>query len=198
MRVLPAVILCILLASVSGCGDCYSSGVKTDCLLDGDVEGQSSDGTTYSNRQPGLAASCPTASFGGRSFGGGVAAGSSPQDLNVGLMFDTRVDTNPPSADSLTLKLTVRSVPLGPSEIDLDDTRATISGWSGLQGHISVTALSVDCSHGEFYCLLDLHATLAVSATSLDGRTLSLTGTTLDVHDSYWREKVMCTGVIGE
>ena len=97
----------------------------------------------------------------------------------------------------LDLPLTVRNVPLGPSEIELDDTRALIEGWSGLQGHLSISTLSEDCSHGSSYCLIELHATLALTAVGTDGSTLSLTAAVFDVQDTYSRQPTMCA-VVGE
>ena len=138
-------------------------------------------------------------SYGGRTYTGGAQAASTPQDLNAGLTFEVRVNDGPAAGNAfdITLKLVVRDVPLGPSEIDLDDTRATIDGWSGLQGHMSITALSQDCSHGDKWCLLDLHATFSVSATG-PGGTLTLTGVALDALDTYSQWKVMCESHIGE
>ncbi len=62
---------------------------------------------------------------------------------------------------------------------------------------MSITTLSQDCSNGRNYCLMELHATLAVSAVDAGGATLSLTGAALDVRDRYSRQPTMCA-VVGE
>jgi len=200
MRPFTAIVRCVpLLSLLSGSGDCWNTFVTTRCSVAGDLEGTSAGGTSYDNHSPNQEASCPTVSFGGRGYSGGSLPDSSPQDLNMGLMFTARETTEPAPAGSqvaFTLKMTVRDVPLGPSEIDLDDARATLSGWSDLHGHISISELSRDCSRGQDYCLLRLHATFAVSGTSPDS-TLSLTGVTLDAQDGYERVMTMCA-VIGE
>jgi hypothetical protein len=201
MHLSAAIRLGVALAGlVSGCGDCLNTHITTECQVTGDLQGEWADGTTYSNEGPGLEASCPTVSYGGRSYSGGGHPVSSPQDLDIGLTFDARVNAGQPAAGGavvVTLKLVVRDVAPGPSEIDLDDTRATISGWSGLQGHLSIRAISQDCSHGDNYCLLALHATLSVSAGGSDGN-LTLTGVALDALDAYRQDAVMCTGIVGE
>jgi hypothetical protein len=202
MRTLAAVVRCVpLLSLLSGCGDCWSTFVTTRCSVAGDLEGTSADGTTYDNHSPRQEASCPTVSFGGRGYSGGARPASSPQDLNIGLIFHAPATTDPSTttagrAVDVTLKMTVRDVPLGASEIDLDDTRASLAGWSGLHGHISVSDLSQNCSRGQDYCLLAVHAMFSVSASGPDG-TLSLTGVTLDAQDWYERVMTMCA-VIGE
>ena len=201
MRRSVAVVLGMtLLSLVAGCGDCLSSNVTTECQVTGTLQGAVFRRNDLQQSGPGLAASCPTVSYGGRTYSGGGHPASSPQDLNVGLSFDARVDAGQLAAGgavAVTLKLVVRDVPPGPSEIDLDDTRAAITGWSGLNGHLSITALSQDCSHGNDWCLLDLHATLSVAALGSDG-TLALTGVALAAQDTYRSDKVMCTGLIGE
>jgi len=198
MRTFAAVVRCVpLLSLLSGCGDCWHTEVDTRCDVAGHLEVTSAGGPTYDNQ--GLSASCPTLSFGGRSYSGGSLPDSPPQDLNMGLMFTARETTGSATVSSTvayTLKMVVRDVPPGPSEIDLDDARATLSGWSDLHGHVSISELSRDCSHGQDLCLLTLHATFAVSASSPDG-TLSLSGVTLDAQDEYVHVQTMCA-VIGE
>jgi hypothetical protein len=118
---------------------------------------------------------------------------TTPEDLKTIPMFDVRGADGSPG--SVALILTIHDVALGPSETDLDDSRARIEGWTGLQGHVTIKTLSQDCSHGSHSCLLDLHATLTLSAHSSYGDTLSLTGATLDVSETYKRQKVMCVQI---
>jgi hypothetical protein len=200
MRVSPAAVLLAVLPSVASCGPCWNTHVATTCGVTGDVSGTFSDGQPFDNRSSGLSATCPTVSFGGRNYSGGALPATAPQDLNLGLTFQVRITTvpvTPGSAFTLPLKLAIRSVPLGPSEFDLDDARATLEGHDGLQGHIGITELSQDCSsHGDNFCLLALHATVSVSAGG-NGGTLTLTDVVLDAQDMYARTEVMCA-VIGE
>ena len=186
---------------MAGCGDCWSEGVATDCRIAGTLQGRFADGTDFSNQAPGLDATCLPRSFmfGSQRFAGGREQVLGLQDLVAGLRFDVRPTfiTDGSGTVRLDLPLTVRNAPLGPSEIDLDDSRALIEGWSGLQGHLSVITLSEDCSHGIYYCLIELHATLALTAVATDGSTVSLTAAMFDVQDTYSREPTACA-VVGE
>jgi hypothetical protein len=115
------------------------------------------------------------------------------------MTFDVRTTGDAAADDTVfavPLNLMIRDVPVGPSEIDLDETRATLEGWPDLQGHLSITALSQDCSHGAHYCLVAVDATLSASARR-DGAVLSVTGVTLTARGTYLRSKEMCA-VIGE
>ena len=189
-----AVVLPPLLSLLSACGDCTTGVVSTECRIAGNVQVQFPDGTTTTNQAPGLDASCLPWSF---QFGSRRDPIAAPQDLVAGLRFEVIRSTAPSSTELVDLELTIAEVPLGPSEIDLDDTRARLEGWSGLQGHMSITTLSQDCSNGRYNCLLELHATLAVSAVAADGGTLSLTEAALHVRDTYSRQATMCA-VVGE
>jgi hypothetical protein len=184
------VLVLLLLSLLPGCGDCWSDHITTDCQVAGTVQGQFSDGTTYANSAPGLG-SCPSRPSLGDPYGPGPA--TMPEDLITELSFDARRSIG--DITLVDLKLTIHSVAPGSSEIDLDDTRAAIQGYSGLQGHISIAVLSQDCSHGSYSCLIELHATLTVSAVSSFGDSVSLTAATLDVSETYARVKIMCAQV---
>jgi hypothetical protein len=175
MRVQSAAAACLLAVSfVSGCGDCWGDGYDTDCQIVGHLQ----DGS-YDNQGPVPGQKCAAR------LGTWREVVSAPQDLWIEVSFD-----------AVMVALTVRDVPLGPSEIDLDDTRAAIEGWSGLQGHLSITAASQDCSNGNYECLLAMHATLSVSGNNRDGPA-SLTEATLDQRETFVRIKTMCA-VLGE
>ena len=66
--------------------------------------------------------------------------------------------------------------------------------WSG-QITTSIATLTQDCSHGSTSCLIALHATVTVAATNAFGDSISLTGATVDVSETYARQKIMCAQV---
>jgi hypothetical protein len=189
------VLVLLALAWLPGCGDCWSWQITSDCQVTGTVVERFVDGRTYDNQSQGLEAVCPAgASLGSASPVENVHdQATAPADLKAIPMFDLRAADG--STGGVALILTIHDVALGPSEIDLDDTRARVEGWTGLQGHISITTLSQDCSHGSHSCALDLHATLNLSARSDYGDTLTVTGGKLDVTETYVRRQVMCVQI---
>ena len=154
----------VLLWVSPGCGPCWSSGVTADSHLTATVQGQLADGRTFDNRDPGLEAPDSRWSL---QFGMPTSSNSPPiafpQDMIVTMPFVTRFSDG--ENHPLTVQLTVRQVPSGPSEIDLDDTRALVDGWGSVRGHLSITTLAQDCSHGNQDCLTEMHAGFSVSAT---------------------------------
>jgi hypothetical protein len=187
----PVLLAAALLPS---CGDCWSGQITTTCAVTGAVSGVSADGTTYTN-QAGGEASCPSAASlrDPSKTGGARDPITAPADLTVALRFGVLWSNG--VASSVQLELVVHDVALGPSEIALDDARATLAGWSGLQGHASIATLSQDCSHGKYSCLIALHATVTLAATNAFGDSVSLTGATVDVSETYARQKIMCAQV---
>jgi hypothetical protein len=193
MRRLAAIWFLFLLSS--GC-ECRNHGVRRDVALTANVQGRLADGGAFDNSDPGLKSSY----MGGGSAVFGTPAPSYthpriafPQDMTVEMPFLTRLATG--EAHLVDLNLTVRQVSDGPSQIDLDDTRAALDGWSGVQGQVSVTTLAQDCSHGGDDCLIQLHATIELSATNAGGDTIRVTGATLDQEDTYFDEPTMCAQV---
>ena len=95
MRTSAALFASVLVSLASGCSECWSTYVTTQCDVAGDLAGTYADATTYDNQ--GLAASCASVAFGERTLLGGGKATSVPQDLNVGLTFNARVTPAPPA-----------------------------------------------------------------------------------------------------
>ena len=157
--------------------------------------GLRADGATYTNQPPGMAASCPSApSLRDPSMTGGARDPiTAPADLTVALRFGVLWSDG--VASNVQLELVIHDVALGPAEIDLDDTRAQLAGWSGLQGHASIATLAQDCSHDKYSCLIALHGTVTLAATNAFGDSVSLTGATVDVSETYTRQKIMCAQV---
>ena len=193
MRVVVAV--SVTLFWLSGC-ECRNHGGMTDFTLTANVQVQLADGRIFDNRDPGL-----ESSYQG---GGGVVFGTPdplrgdsrvafPQDMTVTMPFLTRLTTG--ESHSVDLTLIVRQVAAGPSQVDLDDTRAALDGWSGLHGHVSITTLTQDCSHGASDCIIELHATIELSATSAGGDTLGISGAMLDRQDTYFDVPAMCAQI---
>jgi hypothetical protein len=184
----------ILLGLSSGCGDCYSTGIAPDFHLTATVQGQLADGRTFDTHYTDLEAPNSSASV---QFGMPAAYHSLPitfpQDMIVTMPLVVGLSDG--SNYRLALQLTVRQVPSGPSEIDLDDTRAQVDGWSQVQGHLSMTTLSQDCSNGSHDCLIAMHGGLSLSATNAAGDTFSLTGGVLDLKETYYRVQIMCAQI---
>jgi hypothetical protein len=188
----PVLLAAALLPS---CGDCWSGQITTSCEVSGTLMGQRADGATYTNQPPEMATSCPSApSLRDPAMTGGARDPvTAPADLTVALRFGVLWSDG--VASNVQLQLTIHDVAFGHAEIALDDTRATLAGWNGLQGHASIAALSQDCSHGNYSCLIALHATFDVSAANAFGDSVSLTGATVDVSETYARQKIMCAQV---
>jgi hypothetical protein len=160
-----------------GCG-CNDGFVSSDCVVSGDLQVRASDGTTHD--RVGLPADNLCAfSYYGR---------TTDQELVVVLSAPI---TTGAAARFVDLRLTVLDVPEGPSEIELDDTRATIDEWGDIQGHISIATLTRDRTNGPRFPLTTLHATLALSATNAAGETLTLS-VTLDLRETYGTHDIMC------
>jgi hypothetical protein len=116
------------------------------------------------------------------------------RDLTVVLSFRVWSAADPTSAPPafVDLRLTVHDVPEGASEIDLDDDRAEVEGWSGVGGHLSVSRLERDCSHGNLACVTTLDATFAVTATNTSGDSVTVGPATLELRERYVIQDVMC------
>jgi hypothetical protein len=132
----------------------------------------------------------------------------SPTDLTLeGLIQGGATDTT--LSRSLGFVLVVHGVSTGPAEIPLDDQQASLAvgffdqadkdrTFQGLQGHLSVTALSQDCGSpgNSSYCLLAGEGTFAFSAT-LGADTVSVTNGTFRAHDT-WGATSSCVNPVGE
>lgn len=189
-----AVAIAILLWLPSGC-ECRDHGTTRSLEVTADVQGRLTDGRTFDNHEPLLAYSNPGA---GLAFGAANALASHapialPDDMTVDMPFLTHYADG--GNHRIDLRLTVRDVPAGPSEIDLDETRAALDGWSGLQGHLSITLLAQDCGHGAYDCWLQLHATLDMSALDAAGDAISMTGAMLDAKETYYDVPTMCAQI---
>jgi hypothetical protein len=193
MRCLAAATWVLLLVS-PGCGDCWSSGITPDFRLTATLQGQLADGRTFDTQYTDLEAPNPSASV---QFGMPAAYHSRPiafpQEMIVTMPLVVRLSDG--ASDRLSLQLTVREVPSGPSEIDLDDARALVDGWSNVRGHLGITKLSQDCSNGSQNCVIEMHGELSLSATNAAGDTFSMTGATFDLQETYYRVQITCAQI---
>jgi len=177
---------------LTGCS-CHQEEIVTDCRVTGELTEQTANLTYVST---GLASdvTCFSDSF---SFArrGELTA---PRELKLAVRFHVREATRAAPTDAtfpfVGFELTVHDVPFGPSEIELDDTRAKIEGCNALHGHLGITALTPSC-HDSLYCPIDLEGTLTFSAVSLaDGAVLDLTNASVNIHQTYVKRDVMCGG----
>ena len=172
---------------LAGCS-CHHEEIVTDCRVAGQLTDHQADVKYVSTGLP-ADVTCFSDSF---SFVGSQTAAS--RDLTFAVRFHVR-DSNAASPTDQTFpfvqfKMTVHDVPLGPSEIELDDTRAQVEGCTGLQGHLTIASLSQSC-HDSIFCPIDLGATLTFAAvTTADRSMLSLTAATVDVHQAYVKRDV--------
>jgi hypothetical protein len=177
---------------LTGCS-CHKEDIVTDCQVTGQLTDQTANLTYVST---GLASDviCSSDSFSFARTGELTA----PRDLKLAVRFHVRDATRAAPTDGtfpfVQFKLTVRDVPFGPSEIELDDTRAEVEGCNGLHGHLGITSLTPNC-HDSLYCPIDLQGTLSFSAVSLtDGSVLNLTNASVNIHQTYVKRDVMCGG----
>ena len=126
---------------------------------------------------------------------GAVSAGAS--DPNAG--FHTKI----------AFQMFVHGVSPGAAEIDLDDTRASLTVGligdttesflgggvvhHGLTGHLSLTQFSpVGCQASPFACNITVRGTIAFTATGANGELLSVTGGTLSGTEEIYQGTQTC------
>jgi len=177
---------------LTGCS-CHQEEIVTDCRVSGQLTDQTANVNYVST---GLASdiTCFSDSFSFPQRGELTA----PRDLKLAVRFHVREATQATPTDAtfpfVQFVLTVRDVPFGSSEIELDDTRAQVEGCNGLHGHLGITSLTPSC-HDSLYCPIDLQGTLSFSAVSLaDGAVLNLTDASVNVHQTYVKRDVACGG----
>jgi hypothetical protein len=133
-------------------------------------------------------------------------------DLRIFPLFDAQSTSDPsdPFQTRLTFILMIHGVSAsGPAEIDLDDTRATLTvGFAGdtteslvdggvphhgIAGHVSLTQFSTgSCPAGSFSCDLNLRGTFSFTATGEDGELVAVTSGTLAGTTELYEGTQMC------
>jgi hypothetical protein len=138
---------------------------------------------------------------------------SLPNDLRIwpylGAVSTGIGDPNAGSRTQIAFRMYVHDVTPGAAEIDLDDTRASLTaGFIGdttesflgggvvhhaLGGHLSLTKFAPgSCPAGPFSCNITVRGTLAFTATGANGELLSVTGGALSGTESIFKGTQMC------
>jgi hypothetical protein len=138
-----------------------------------------------------------------------------PGDLRIFPLFGAQSTNDPsdPFQTQLTFILMIHNVSAsGPAEIDLDDTRATLTvGFAGdtteslvgggvphhgIAGHVSLTQFSTgSCPAGPFSCDLTVRGTFSFTATGANGEQVAVTSGTLAGTTEIYEGTQMCAPV---
>ena len=138
---------------------------------------------------------------------------AAPNDLRIwpylGAVSVGADDPNAGFHTKIAFQMFVHDVMPGAAEIDLDDTRASLTVGliadttesflgdgvvhHGLAGHLSLTQFSPgDCPAGPFSCNITVRGTIAFTATGANGELLSVTGGTLSGTEELYEGTQMC------